>query len=89
MGVILPFVSAGAFEPNDIEAMSLACEEVCHYLHINGDARARETIAARVIELTQRGERCPTVFARPGACGNERRPRTMADGVWRRLRDAR
>lgn len=43
MGVILPFVSAGAFEPNDIEAMSLACEEVCHYLHISGDARARET----------------------------------------------
>ncbi|MBR1070971.1 hypothetical protein [Bradyrhizobium liaoningense] len=51
MDVILPFVSAGAFEPNDIEAMSLACEEVCHYLHINGDARARESIAARVIEL--------------------------------------
>ncbi|WP_440641161.1 hypothetical protein ACSHT2_08430 [Bradyrhizobium sp. PUT101] len=62
MGVILPFVSAGAFEPNDIEAMSLACEEVCNYLHINGDARARETIAARVIELAQRGERCPSVL---------------------------
>lgn len=62
MGVILPFVSAGAFEPNDIEAMSLACEEVCNYLHINGDARARETIAVRVIELAQRGERCPSVL---------------------------
>ncbi|MET3337285.1 hypothetical protein ABIF61_005809 [Bradyrhizobium japonicum] len=62
MGVILPFVSAGAFEPNDIEAMSLACEEVCDYLHVNGDARARETIAARVIELAQRGERCPSVL---------------------------
>ena len=62
MGVILPFLSAGVFEPNDIEAMSLACEEVCHYLHINGDARARESIAARVIELAQRGERCPTVL---------------------------
>ena len=52
----------GAFEPNDIEAMSLACEEVCHYLHINGDAQARETIAARVIELAQRGERSPMVL---------------------------
>jgi hypothetical protein len=62
MGAILPLVSAGTFEPNDIEAMSLAYEEVCVALHINGDARARETIAARVIELARRGERCPTVL---------------------------
>ena len=62
MGVILPFVLDGVFEPNDIEAMSLACEEACNSLHINGDALARETIAARVIELARRGERCPTVL---------------------------
>jgi hypothetical protein len=62
MGAIHPFVSVGAFEPNDIEAMSLACEEVCNALHINGDRGARETIAERVIELARRGERCPTVL---------------------------
>jgi len=62
MGAILPFVSAGAFEPNDIQAMSVAYEDVCKALHINGDARARETIAARVIELARRGERCPTLL---------------------------
>ena len=62
MGATRPFGSAGAFEPNDIEAMSLAYEEVCNTLHINGDVRARETIAARVIELARRGERCPTVL---------------------------
>ena len=62
MGDSLPFVSAGAFEPNDIRAMSVAYEDVCKALHINGDARARETIAARVIELARRGERCPTVL---------------------------
>jgi len=62
MGAILPLVSAGAFEPNDIEAMSIAYENVCHALHINGDVRARETIAERVIELARRGERCPTVL---------------------------
>ena len=61
MGAI-PFVSAGAFEPDDIEAMCLACEQVCDTLHINGDANARVTIAARVIELARRGERCPTVL---------------------------
>lgn len=62
MGSILPFVSTGAFEPNDIQAMSLAYEDICGALHINGDIRARETIAARVIELARRGERCPTVL---------------------------
>lgn len=62
MGSILPLVSAGAFEPSDIEAMSVAYEEVCDALHINGDAWARETIAARVIELAWRGERRPAAL---------------------------
>ena len=62
MGAILPFRSAGAFEPNDIQAMSLAYDEVCSALHINGDIRARETIAERVIELARHGERRPTVL---------------------------
>ena len=59
MGAI-PYVLAGAFEPDDIEAMFAAYEGVCHALHINGDAGARETIAERVIELARRGERRPT-----------------------------
>ena len=59
MGAILPFGSAGAFEPNDIQAMSLAYEDICDALHINGDIRARETIAVRVIELARRGECSP------------------------------
>ena len=62
MGAILSLVSAGAFKPNDIEAMSVAYEEVCNALHINGDIRTRETIAARVIELARHGELCPTVL---------------------------
>ena len=62
MGANLPFLAAGVFEPDDLEAMSLAHEEVCHALHINGDAGARQTIAVRVIELARRGEPCPTVL---------------------------
>lgn len=58
----LPFLSAVAFEPNDIQAMSLAYDHICDALKINGDIRARETIAAKVIELARRGERCPTVL---------------------------
>ena len=52
-------VSAGVFDPNDVEAMSTAYEEVCNALHINGDAGARETIAVRVIELARRGDVAP------------------------------
>ena len=62
MVAILPSVSAGVFYPDDVEAMSLAYEEICNALHINGAAGARETIAERVIELARRGERCPTVL---------------------------
>lgn len=62
MGAILPLGSAGAFEPNDIQAMSLAYGDICDALHINGDIRARETVAVRVIELARRGERSPTVL---------------------------
>ena len=62
MGAILPSVSAGVFYPEDVEAMSVAHEGVCHALHVNGEAGARETIAVRVIELARRGELCPTVL---------------------------
>ena len=62
MVAILPLESAGAFEPSDIQAMFLAYEGICDALHINGDIRARETIAVRVIELARRGERRPMVL---------------------------
>ena len=49
-----------AFDPRDIEAMSMALEDTCKALNVNGDARAREVIATRIIELARRGERSPT-----------------------------
>jgi hypothetical protein len=35
--------------------MSRAMEEACKALHINGEARSRETIAARIIDLAGNG----------------------------------
>ena len=61
MGAILSFVSAGAFKPNDIEAMSVAYDDVCNVMRINGDICTRET-SWRVIELARRGERCPAIL---------------------------
>jgi hypothetical protein len=44
-----------AFEPDEIDVMSRALEEACKALHINGPARERETIAARIIDLARNG----------------------------------
>ncbi len=37
--------------------MSAALEEVCRALNVNGDVKAKETLAVRIIELARRGER--------------------------------
>jgi hypothetical protein len=49
-----------AFDPQAIEAMSIALEDVCKALGINGNASARDVIAIRIIELARRGERSAT-----------------------------
>jgi hypothetical protein len=57
-------LSGGKFEPEDIEAMSLAFEEICKALEIqSGATREREAIAVRIIELCRRGERRPARLA--------------------------
>lgn len=55
-----PFHQQGVFEPNDIKAMTLALDDVCKALKIDGNITAREVIAMRIIELAKRGERSPT-----------------------------
>ena len=60
MGDIVPFLKGAAFEPQDIQSMSLALDDVCKALKIDGDSSARETIAVRIIELARRGERSAT-----------------------------
>jgi hypothetical protein len=57
MGAIVPFLKGAAFEPQDIQSMSLALDDVCKALKIDGDESAREIIAVRIIELARRGER--------------------------------
>ena len=57
-------LSGGTFEPEDIQAMSLAFEEVCKALEIQRAAtREREAVAVRIIELSRRGERSPAGLA--------------------------
>ena len=45
------------FGPDDVKVMSRALEDACKALNIDGDVRARETVAVRIIELARRGER--------------------------------
>ena len=51
-----------AFDPDEITAMSRALEEACKALNVDGDARLRETIAARIIDLARNGVVDPAVL---------------------------
>lgn len=44
-----------AFQPDEIATLSRALDETCKALNINGDARLRDTIAARIIDLARNG----------------------------------
>jgi hypothetical protein len=49
-----------AFEPDEIEAMSMALEDVCSTLKLDADAKAKEIVAIRIIELAGQGMRSRT-----------------------------
>jgi hypothetical protein len=49
-----------AFDPAELKAMSMALDDVCAALKLKHGAKARETIAVRIIELARPGERSPT-----------------------------
>jgi hypothetical protein len=61
MATILPFLKEHpVFEPEVTLAMSTAFDNACSALKLsNGDAREREAVAVRIIELARRGERDP------------------------------
>jgi hypothetical protein len=44
-----------AFGPEAITAMSEALERACAALHVNGQLRDREVLAARIIDLARHG----------------------------------
>ena len=46
-----------AFDPQTVEAMSQALDDICTALRLNGNATAREVIAIRLVELARAGER--------------------------------
>ena len=47
------------FYPDDIQAMSMALDDVSKVLKLDGNAKAKEIVAMRIIELARRGERSP------------------------------
>lgn len=56
MGNIVPFLRNRAFGPQDIQAMSLALDEVCLALDVpQGDNEVRRVVAERIIALAQGG----------------------------------
>jgi ribosomal protein S12 methylthiotransferase accessory factor YcaO len=59
MAAITPLLQGSAFDPDALRAMSIALEEVCQTLQVDGDQRAREVMAVRIVELARHGERDP------------------------------
>jgi hypothetical protein len=61
MAAIIPFLKYNAsFDQKDIEAMSMALEDVCRSLGVdNHNQAAAEVVAIRIIELARQGERSP------------------------------
>jgi hypothetical protein len=60
MATIIPFLEReSVFDQSDIDAMSIALDDVCKELKLDGDAKAKEIVAMRIIELARRGERNP------------------------------
>jgi hypothetical protein len=60
MLAILSFMKDEAvFEPEAIDAMSAAFDQICTTLELRDAPREREAIAIRIIELARRGERDP------------------------------
>jgi hypothetical protein len=60
MATILRYLQEEVFQPNDLTAMSMALDDVCKELQLDGNASAKETVAVRIIELARCGERSPT-----------------------------
>jgi hypothetical protein len=57
---ITPFLAGQAFEPDDIKTMSAAFVSACEKLHLADRADPlTEIVAAKIIELMQRGIRDP------------------------------
>src|SRR3954451_4086268 len=48
---IRPYLEGGVFDPEDIQTMSMALEEVCRVLRIGAGV-----VVIRIIELARRGE---------------------------------
>jgi hypothetical protein len=58
MTTIIPFLRDQAFDQHDINAMSMALDDICRALKLpDDDHPARRVIAERVIDLARTGER--------------------------------
>jgi hypothetical protein len=49
------FLNAHAFDPEAIEAMSIAFQGICVDMHVSENDRMAEVVAKRIIELTAKG----------------------------------
>jgi hypothetical protein len=69
---IVPFLDDSVFEPQDIQALSMAFEDVCTTLNLADEAKSeRELLAKKILALARQGE---------GSAALLRMLREIADG---------
>jgi hypothetical protein len=74
---VVPLFGLEVFGPCEIKAMSIALDEVCGKLGLNGDKHEeRAVLAKRIIALARNGERDPAIL-RDGLL------RELAVNAWR------
>jgi hypothetical protein len=62
--MILSFIRSKVFQPDEVEIMAAAFEQVCRVLRLSkGNGDARSTAAVLIIEFAARGERNPSKLA--------------------------
>ena len=55
---IVPFLRDNVFGPKDIQAMSVALDDVCKILNVTGEAGSeRELLAKNIIAFARQGQR--------------------------------
>jgi hypothetical protein len=65
MAALLPFLkNQGAFDPETVQAMSAAFDDVCKALRLKlSETKGREAVAKKIIEMARKGERNPALLS--------------------------
>jgi hypothetical protein len=86
MAALLPFLkNQGAFDPETVQAMSAAFDDVCKALRLKlSETKGREAVAKKIIEMARQGELNPALLSTPEQNASARRSKNTSMMLARR-----